>query len=88
MTPNGLAARGLRVKGLIWEHGEGELVAGEYVIAKTFGVWRAWYLSDPLRAEDNKPIDFQCREAAEVAAEADHASRIAAQLDAIQNDET
>jgi hypothetical protein len=76
MTPEQLTQRGLRVKPIDWN--------GSYVVARSFGVWRAWYFSDPLRGPDGKPIEFDSAGDARAAAEADHAARIAAQIEVIE----
>jgi len=81
MTPEQLAERGIRVKPLEWHPGIGdELVArsahGKYTITKPWFTGRGLFW---LRGIDSG--NYDTLEAAKAAAEADHAARIAAQLE-------
>ncbi len=88
MTPEDLAQRGLRVKGLEWSHSpqydwwraDPPLTGNCYIVREYEGAWAMGHRMD--QTSHHPTI-----EAAKAAAEADHAARIAAQLDATQPDQ-
>jgi len=78
MTPTELAERGLRVKPLEWrDSGKGYIYADRYrLVFNGF----TWHISES-DAATGAVKQYRKHEAAKSAAQADHASRIAAQLE-------
>lgn len=86
MTPDELAARGVRVKPLVWHHFDAwtwwaESTSGTYHVEERSGVWKA-----ELRFRDVAHIIYEIDdfETAIAAAEADHAARICAALEMME----
>jgi hypothetical protein len=90
MTPADLAAKGLRVKPLVWKNYDDESFAEPYQIeARTTGDWRVYILTgyesaDPILTSAGER-DHPTRESAIAAAEAHHAARVAEMIEATES---
>ena len=91
MTPADLAAKGLRVKPLVWDG----FVSGNYYIeVKKGGIANLWYYSAAM-VEDEEPtlmrggyLTLVSLDELKAAAEADHVARIAAMIEETPHDKT
>jgi hypothetical protein len=95
MTPADLAAKGLRVKPLVWDDYDGESsctsTLGEYLAEyhddmeeNSWGMWSP----DESAIGSEAHSWYPTLEAAKAAAEADHAARIAAMIEETPHDQT
>ena len=73
----------VRVKPLEFLRDESGLITEDarYIIAQTFGEWRVWFHSDPLRNARGRPISYDGEPQAVSAANAHHEARTRAALE-------
>ena len=75
----------VRVKALEFVRDEIDLITEDarYIIAQTFGEWRVWFHSDPLRDARGRPISYDGEPQAVSAANTHHEARILAALEVV-----